>query len=91
MDSIREKIAKQLEKPKLNINLICEILKELADAIDAPKKKASTPVKKNASTPVKKKAAPEPTPVPEPTPEPTPEPEPTPAPAPVKKKPTTKK
>ena len=58
MDSIREKIAKQLEKPKLNINLICEILKELADAIDAPKKKASTPVKK--------KETPAPTPAPTP-------------------------
>ena len=85
MDSVREKIAKQLEKPKLNIDLICEILKELADAIDAPKKKASTPVKK------KETPAPAPTPAPTPAPAPTPTPAPTPDPAPAKKKPTTKK
>jgi len=73
MDSVREKIAQQLEKPKLNTDLICQILKEMADAIDAPKKKASTSVKK--------KAAPTPEPVPEP--EPVAEPEPVPVPEPV--------
>ena len=85
MDSVREKIAQQLQKPKLNTDLICEILKEMADAIDAPKKKASTSVKK--------KAAPAPAPTPEPVPEPVPVPKPTsePKPAPAKKKPTTKK
>ena len=75
MDSVREKIAQQLQKPKLNIDLICEILKEMADAIDAPKKKASTSVKK--------KAAPAPAPAPAPTPEPVQEPVPEPVPEPI--------